>query len=223
MRFHDDIDKQMFESELTSDGLDEAGFLKKRKALISKLKNFRKKQDQKGNWRKNRWKIMKGIKRFHKSTAGKAFHRQLGRLIATKDFAGLKYGEAQELVVPLSSMLTHAFVEHEFYMTTSEHVEYELFTDEIYKDILEVLKCIQSSVECDLSEHEEFIYRMVDTSQIVKALAADCELSEDDVDAVWSEAKKITKTKHKLSDSDDGYLKAAISYLKSTLNNKTAK
>ena len=167
--------------------------------------------------------MMKGIKRFHKSTAGKTFHRQLGRLIATKNFAGLRYGESQELVVPLSSMLTHAFVEHEFYMPTSEHVEYELFTDEIYTDVLEVLKCIQSSVDCDLSEHEEFIYRMVDTSQILKALAENCELSEDAVKSVWIESKKITKTKHKLDDSDNGYYKAAISLMKEALNNKTTK
>ncbi len=48
-------------------------YIKARKSIIPKLKDFRKSQNAKQSWRANRYNIMKGIHSFHSSTTGNRY------------------------------------------------------------------------------------------------------------------------------------------------------
>lgn len=121
-------------------------FIQKRGELTKSVKDFRKSQNAKAQWRKHRHKIMRGIKNFHKSTKGKQFHRSLGRFIATR-FTGdspldyykdkeapsesLSVFESLETLKAISSLRTHVYIESEYFMPFSEYVEFLELSDEV--------------------------------------------------------------------------------------------
>lgn len=110
-------------------------FIKGRRAIIPKLKDFRKSQTTKASWRKNRNSMMAGIKSFHKSTKGKQFHRSLGRYLATRIAKSGRftehYEEKYEALKGLSSLRTHIYIENGYYKTLEEQIDFESFMDEI--------------------------------------------------------------------------------------------
>lgn len=125
-------------------------FIKKRSTLVGGLKNFRQSQNAKQSWRHNRYKIMRGIKKFHGSTKGKQFHRSLGRFLATRFTGGSLFKrdkpdeahtgdihlELVETLKSLASLRTHVYIEFEYFMPLSEHVEFLQFTDEVLESVL---------------------------------------------------------------------------------------
>lgn len=126
-------------------------FVQKRKGLIRGLKDFRKSQISKAQWRKNRYAIMKGIKKFHKSSQGKRMHRSLGRFMATRFSGDTDSGmqgivgqsreesfmtidlfqEVSEVLKALSSLRTRIYIETEHYMPVTEYVEFLEFTEDV--------------------------------------------------------------------------------------------
>jgi hypothetical protein len=116
-------------------------FIKSRKSMIPGLKDFRRSQSSKANWRKNRYSMMKGLKNYHKSTAGKKHHRALGRYLATRDFklrsdkpesySPLIINEICEVLKGLSSLRTHLFIEFEYFHSVNEQVDMEIVLDEV--------------------------------------------------------------------------------------------
>lgn len=114
-------------------------FIKSRGSIIPKLKSFRKSQDGKNNWRQNRYSMMAGIKKWHNSTDGKRFHRALGRYNATHSYDRDKkqeeslldcFTEAQEAKKALSSLLTHMYIELDFYHPLDEQIDLEILIEE---------------------------------------------------------------------------------------------
>ena len=55
----------------------------KRSNFATRLKDFRKSQTQKANWRAGKYKYLKGIREFARSVEGKQFHRRLSRYIVS--------------------------------------------------------------------------------------------------------------------------------------------
>lgn len=222
IKFHNKSDETMFNKELTEvrklekdASLTEGDFIKKRKAVVRRVKNFRKSQDQKGNWRANRWKIMKGIKTFHKSTAGKNFHRNLGRFISTRDFSKLTYRESRELLKPIVSSLQHAYIEFDFYQSVTEAIEYELFTDEMFVEVSKVLSKIHNE-ETDYEDEAEMLIRIVETAELVKSFASESGKTVAEVEKLWNKAKASAKKQGKTED-DDGFFKLVVGILKKML------
>lgn len=155
MKFKSILDKQKFLLEierldllenLTEDWVPSKELLelllKKRKDLVGKLKNFRKKQAGKENWRKNRYKLMKGIKAFHKSTKGKRFHRSLGTFLATRDFTNQSLVRRTESLKAISSLKTHLFIEGEYYKSLIDEVDFQETLETILPVINDVEKCL---------------------------------------------------------------------------------
>lgn len=159
---------------------------------------------------------MKGIKRFHKSTDGKKFHRDLGRFLATRNLSGLKYHEAKTLILPLTSTLTHVFLETEYYLPLGEHVDYEVFSDEAYSEVLQALGKIRD-MDADLSEHGEFLYRVCETVAIVKALADKHGKSTDEIEQIWKKAEGIVVKEYNLEKDDDGFYTLVVGVVKKML------
>ena len=111
--------------------------LRKRLALVSRAKDHKKSRDMKNSWRRNKHKIMKGITKWHNATAGKRFHRALGRFNALRENVahyvdGYTPGENAPITRPmtldqvndallgLSSIETHLFLELQYYESDPE-------------------------------------------------------------------------------------------------------
>jgi hypothetical protein len=125
-------------------------FLKKRRQLVDKIKDFRKSQQAKQSWRHNRKKYMDGIKDFHKSTDGKRFHRNLARFLVSRvsdenfnnqDLNNKVHLYTYEGLKALSSIRTHLYIENEYYKPLME----SLYFDEISNLM------IKTFIDCELN------------------------------------------------------------------------
>jgi hypothetical protein len=188
MKFHTALEKKIYEGELKEASINEFDFIKRRRQIIKSLKDRKKSKETKKSWKVNRFKFMKGIKRFHKSTQGKRFHKDLGRFLATRDFSSLAYRECQEAVVPITSCLTHAYYELEWYMSVDEGVDYNLFLDELYDEVLSILGKLKE-YKPNTEEHFEFLLRVCETSALIKSFADKYNKSEGEVEKLWNKAK----------------------------------
>jgi len=199
MKFQSENDLHLFLVEIGDAGLIESAsfddfqpsteqmerFFNGRKSLIPKLKEFRKSQNAKSSWRKNRYKMMRGIKSFHKSTEGKRFHRALGRHLATRMAtryrgAASKAYEKYESLKSISSIRTHAYIKKEYFRTVDEEVEYELFFDEFVPATLrEEARLFDGSEKID-EEDMDIMLRSIDPIFYLTELAIINEESSPD-------------------------------------------
>lgn len=215
MKFKSDLDAQLFLTEVGAfDLLNEADkeykpneelleeFVKRRSPLVKKIKDHRKSSNQKNNWKKNRHKMMKGIKTFHKSVEGKRFHRKLGRFLATRITRGKKQTSAlkkdeeftllmqkQEALKGLTSVKQHLFVELEYFHKLDEQVELE---EMIIDYAIPLLQSIENSIlhNIDLSESEmSFLFDLTKKEVIINELAEKFNSPFEKVEEVW---KKVT-------------------------------
>ena len=126
MKFKNEIDEKQYKLL----NLNEA-IIRKRLSLADKIlsKNRQRVKSMKDNWRRNKHKILKGLKKWHKSTQGKRFHRALGRFNALrekkiiKDFyesnkiqpVKINYDSITDALLSLSSIETHLLLELQYY------------------------------------------------------------------------------------------------------------
>lgn len=216
MKYYNDLDKSIHEQEMKIAGIDEADFIKKRKLLVKRMKDRRKSGMTKAAWRKSRFKYMKGINRFHKSNKGKRFHRDLGRFLATRDLKSLSYSECQELVVPITSCLTHAYHELEWYKSIEEDVDYEIFLEEVYDEVLSMLVKLKS-YNANLKEDTEFLLRLCEANSLINAFADKFKKTKDEVERLWKKSGEIVKKQYKLDKTDDQYHILLVGILKKML------
>jgi hypothetical protein len=211
MKFLFPEDKQLYEWELKKDGGDSDKFINRRKGLIAGLKDFRKSQRAKSSWRNNKWIRLAGIKRFHKSTEGKRFHRALGKFLSGRytrqKTASQGQRENYELMMALSSLLTHSLLECEYYMpSVINEVIYEEFCDWIGGEISEILTKITNET-FDFSNYEETLLRLVEPSVLFDSLACDMVTSEKEIVDVWNKEKEDLITSGKKEEEDGFYTK----------------
>jgi hypothetical protein len=214
MKFYNSVDEEVFKQELASTNLSEGEFLKRRKVLLKGMKDRKKSLGTKLDWKKNRFKLMRGIKRFHKSNRGKRFHRDLGRFLATRELKGLAYKECQELVVPVTACLTHAYHELEWYMNIEDGLEYEIFIEELYDEVLEILTKLKTH-EPDLSSHREFLYRVVEPDSLMAGLSERYNRPKEDIEKLWE--KEVEVTKGNMGVDDSRFYTEAVGSLKRLL------
>jgi hypothetical protein len=168
MKFKTLLDEQVFRTEWLRSGLSLDEFLVKRRELELGLVDWERSQKQKQNWRKYRWKYLKGIRDFHRSTAGKRFHRNLARFLATRETETLlrayqrekekerelrvlnlrKVLENLEFLIGVLSAGVHALIEERYYRASVEEgVDYKLFLEELLRRVKEVLEWVFDEVE----------------------------------------------------------------------------
>ena len=178
-------------------------FIKKRKAIIPGLKDFKKSQDTKGQWNKNRYNIMKGIKKFHKSTKGKRFHRNLGRFLVSRIFRD-KFGsknkkqedmnDVLEALKSITSLKTHSIIEIQYYHTLHEEIEYA----ELFSEIIEVTTRAEGKLlklKNDLSEKDlDLLLRCINEDTLLNIIA---EISLKSADELKEEFDKLLESKDK--------------------------
>lgn len=216
MKFLNESDKELFEYQVKASGDSEDKFIHKRHSLIGSLKDFRKGEKSKSGWRHNRWRHLIGIKRFHRSTAGKKFHRKLGNFLAGRTFTTKStsqtesYLEVHDLKISLSSLLTHALIEREYFMEVSEAANYELFLEELEQEVGRILN------EGYKDEDFDFLIRLTETAEMVKSLADKSGKSVEDVEAHWEKAKELAKKEGKQED-EEGYWAYVVGITKKSL------
>jgi hypothetical protein len=168
VKFKSDVDEGLFKLEWLKSGLSLDEFLVKRQELALGLVDWERSQRQKQNWRKYRWKYLKGIRDFHRSTEGKRFHRNLGRFLATREIDSLlkvyqrekeserelrgldlrKVQENLEFLIAVLSVSVHALIEERYYRASiDEVVDYKLFLEEVLRKVKEVLDWLYGEEE----------------------------------------------------------------------------
>jgi hypothetical protein len=219
LKFLTKEDQAIYEFEV---GNDEDKFITRRKSTIKGLRDFRKSQQSKHAWRASRWKHLQGIRRFHKSTAGKRFHRSLGRFLTTRytrDKSSLSQRESYDLVMALGSVLTHAAIEQEyFFPSITEACEYEEFVDYISGEVGQMLMELHED-NFDFDAHEEVLLRLCETNALISSFAEKTGKSVQEVEAAWNKAKDAAKEEGKEEDSENFYA-YVVTILKSMLNIK---
>ena len=237
MKFHSDSDILLFLADLgelhaMSEDLsnfeptdEQMGtFIKGRDRLESTIKNHRKSQIQKGNWRKNRSKMMRGIKSFHKSVKGKRFHRNLGNFLATR-LTGSDYGRSNtnntneniEFAKALNSAKTHLYIELGYYHQIYEQVELE---DMTFNYAYSLFRTIETKMlnNTKLSENEiQFLFDITENSALVKSFSDRSGQSVKDIEDLLSSIKGGLIKSGK-SEDDDGFYKLLFGILKKQLN-----
>ncbi len=208
MKFSSTVDIQMFLCEIgrtdllgkidekykPSDDLVEL-FIKKRRKKTRKLKDFKKAQMTASQWRKDRFKMMRGIKDFHSSTKGRQMHRSIGRFLATREFGGGIFaresngnlGEIADILKALSSARTQGYIGLDFYKPLSEQVDYEIFLEEM----IPVLERIEHGllVGKEISKDDlDFLVRLTDPKVILDEVSKTIPLKSFDVlEMFWNE------------------------------------
>ena len=159
MKFRTDEDRIQFLIEanrpdllnqpLTEDQIQELWqkIIKRRRHLKKRLKDRKRSQIQKANWRKYRAKYLQAIRKWHHSIDGKRFHRALGRFLALRFSREHKLSpqERYEFLKLLSSLKTHLYIEGIYYKPLFEEIQYELLIEEVLPLIFEIEQSILRS------------------------------------------------------------------------------
>jgi hypothetical protein len=224
MKFSSKLDLELFLTEI--DRLDllgevdesfvptpemEESFIKRRKPLSGALKDFRKSQDTKGEWRTSRHGIMRGINKFHKSTEGKRFHRNLGRFLSSRYFhprikglvkddqedssksaraeESLSKFDLAEALKAITSIRTHCFIELEYFHPLQEELDYEDFLEEILPELISIEKKLWANEK--LNGYDlKILLQLVDKKELANAIAGDTGLESKRIEEAWNEFEK---------------------------------
>lgn len=163
MKFREDSDKVLFLLDINSDikesNIHEISseqqelFLKKRgREKTFELKNFRKSQLAKHNWRAKKLKYLRGIRKFHRSIAGKKFHRSLSRFLLTRE----SYDRV-DLLKSASSLKTHLYIDLDYYRGLDEAVDFEIFVESITELINHLENNILLGKDINSSDYSEIL------------------------------------------------------------------
>lgn len=133
MKFKSNIDEVQYNML----GLNELE-VKKRLQITTKAKDHKASRNMKNNWRRNKAGMKKGINKWAKSTAGKRFHRALGRFNALREsvsgstayydtemapgtnYVELSMTQVNDALLGLSSIETHLYLELQYYEADAE-------------------------------------------------------------------------------------------------------
>jgi hypothetical protein len=224
MKFHNQLDRELFLTEINRlDLIDQAdtnfvptkemeeSFIKRRSPIAGALKSFRKSQDAKGEWRQNRNNIMRGIKKFHSSTVGKRFHRNLGRFLSSRYFyprikgvikddqednskssraeESLNVFDFAEVLKAITSARTHCFIELEYFHPLQEELDYEDFLEEILPELISIEKKLWANEK--LNGYDlKILLQLVDRKELANAIASDAGVESKRIEEAWNEYEK---------------------------------
>jgi len=197
LKFKTDLDRTLFlaeiqrmdliSAEVIPDELFEV-FVKRRQLVRDKMKNFRKSQNTKMDWRRNRYKRLKGIRKWHSSTQGKRFHRNLSRFLITRirreNFENFELADRFEILKGISSLKTHLYIEGEYFRSSlDEDVEFEELLSYSIPLLNSVEEKLLNSDLMNISNDEfELIFRLVDESELQSMLSDIINISTDELD-----------------------------------------
>jgi len=205
MKFKTTLDAQTFLTEIgdieramTSDSTytptneEVKTFIKKRANVIKKLKNYSKSRDGKLLWRRNRHKMLKAVRGFHKSVAGKRFHKKLGRFLATRitrnEDSDLK--NKHEALIGLNSLKQHLMVELDYFHQSIEQAELENL---VFENAIPMLQNIENKLIVGEAVDDDelcFLFDMISENEITKGVAIILQMEHNIITELFSSTKK---------------------------------
>jgi hypothetical protein len=240
VKFYSQLDAQLFLTEIKEFSLIQSvnekfvptheqltSFIKARTPLVKKIKDHRKSANQKSNWRENRYKMMKGIKAFHRSVEGKRYHRRLGRFLASRivrkkektneelEFQMLT--AKQSYLKGLNSAKQHLFVELEYFHPLDEQIQIEEF---IVDYALPYFRIIEKKIveDTDLSDDElVFIFDLTEKEHIISFLSDKTGKTFEEIKKLW-ESIADSLTASNVSEENEAFYPKLFSKLASELN-----
>lgn len=189
--------------------------IKKRDAK-GPIKDREKSRKTKEEWRKNRHKMMRGIKSFHRSTEGKRFHKRLGRFLASRITRKDEH-EITEYLKGLSGAKSSLITETEFYHTMTEQEQVE---DLALSYGIPLLNSIESKIirNEELSETElDFLVNITEGVALIKSLSDKSGVPEGTIEKYWNEIKSALVRDGKKED-DERFYGLLVHILKKKLN-----
>jgi hypothetical protein len=188
------INSEEVEFEPDSEMLE--GIFIKRQDRKASLPSFRKSQDTEGQWRGMRYKMLSGIRRFHRSTEGKRQHRAMARFLANreirpsiKDQSILSMQERSLLITELDTFVQDLSDFHEKYFHPIDDY-FDLFT--IRQSIVNMCEGIISNLISPLplnDDQNDFIEFLVEEDNLIYAISEGLELDEKVVREEWDSQK----------------------------------
>jgi len=188
------INSEEVEFEPDSEMLE--GIFIKRQDRKASLPSFRKSQDTEGQWRGMRYKMLSGIRRFHRSTEGKRQHRAMARFLANreirpsiKDQSILSMQERSLLITELDTFVQDLSDFHEKYFHPIDDY-FDLFT--IRQSIVNMCEGIISNLISPLplnDDQNDFIEFLVEEDNLIYAISEGLELDEKLVREEWDSQK----------------------------------
>jgi hypothetical protein len=131
MKFKNDIDKLQYDLLDLNETVirKKLNLLQKQRDVNIRAKDRDKQRTMKALWRRKKYQILKGIKKWHKSTQGKRFHRALARFNTLREnnisegMVDITFDEINEALLGLSSIETHLYLELNYYEPDLEALE----------------------------------------------------------------------------------------------------
>jgi hypothetical protein len=142
-------------------------FISKRQGLLNRLNTYhkdkRKEWDTKRSWRLYRRDYEKGIKQFHSSTKGKAFHRKLNRYLADRQsaYGTNDYSEAsvqekisrEDLLTTLFSLQTSLIIESNYFIPDFDtHLSTKIMVENAMDILFDLTKKITRNEQLTFDE-----------------------------------------------------------------------
>lgn len=202
--------------------------IKKRRPVFNTLKSHFRSSASKSSWRANRTNIMRGIKAFHRSTAGKRFHKDMGRFLVRKIFSpltqyrnqkakmvSLSITEKADVLKAISSMKTHIIIESGFYQGIYE--QYGL--DWMVKEGSSLLNSIEEDILQDnpiTDDLFELLVDMTESTSLINSLANEYGVKNKEVESIWNTIKTSLKDQGR-SEEDEGFYPILVSAVKKAL------
>lgn len=186
-----DINKDRNSYTIDESNLEE--FFIKKQRFISNYKDFRKSQDTESQWRGMRYKMMKAIKRFHRSTEGKRLHRRMARFLSTREPMkgpiSLGMQEASELINDIDSLVEGltSFLNN-YYHHTDELKELVILSEDVH-EISETIISRLVIGEYTVNEDEvDFFKTIINKESLFEVLKEDLSLEQTKIDELWENA-----------------------------------
>lgn len=132
MKFHDDIDKRLYELEqkaLLEDGPKRLFVKAGDNSPMGAIKDFLKSRGTSHEWSRHRNKFMFAIRKYHRSMKGSSMHRKLGRFFDMR--TGTQHTLFSALGEELLALRADLVGQRDYYHSLIERAELELLIDEI--------------------------------------------------------------------------------------------
>lgn len=178
-------------------------FIKSRSGYSGGSKDQDKSNTQKKNWRKNKGKIKRGIKAFHKSVEGKKFHRNMGRFLATRitrdklsdrneSFSIL---ESIEYIKAMNSAKQQLFIELDYFHALTEQAQLEtLVMDYAIPMFRNIEQKMIFNEEIDADEFD-FLVEMTNEIRLLSEISNRINVPVDKLTEVWKSSIVKLNTK----------------------------
>jgi hypothetical protein len=218
MKYIDESDKGMVETLQRASGLDEAMFFQRRRRRIDATKDFQRSFATKNQWSRDRWAIMSGIRKFHRSIGGRKFHRTLGDWLARRTFNDRwsATDERYDLIKCLSSFMTQLTIMNEYYRDDGESANLELLIESVSKELCGIImRCVDHA---ELNESDlGYLVLICEDTALIQSLADQSGKSVDDVEKLWNQAKESVKKEYKIEPDSERFYALVVGTLKKML------